>query len=71
MLPFLLVLIPLLCIAALLANNAPSLTKLDYPKAKRVDQVDDYHGTKVADPIGGWKTPTHPTRSPGCRRRIS
>lgn len=50
MLPFLLVLIPLLCIAALLANNAPSLTKLDYPKAKRVDQVDDYHGTKVADP---------------------
>ncbi|MGC2057532.1 MAG: prolyl oligopeptidase family serine peptidase [Candidatus Sulfotelmatobacter sp.] len=50
MLPFLLVLIPLLCVAALLASNAPSLTKLDYPKAKRVDQVDDYHGTKVADP---------------------
>ncbi|MFZ0538222.1 MAG: prolyl oligopeptidase family serine peptidase [Candidatus Sulfotelmatobacter sp.] len=50
MLTFLLVLIPLLCIAALLANDAPSLTKLDYPKAKRVDQVDDYHGTKVADP---------------------
>ncbi|HKQ47288.1 MAG TPA: prolyl oligopeptidase family serine peptidase [Phycisphaerae bacterium] len=23
---------------------------LDYPKAKKVDQVDDYHGTKVADP---------------------
>lgn len=23
---------------------------LDYPKAKTVDQVDDYHGTKVADP---------------------
>ncbi|MGB8581271.1 MAG: prolyl oligopeptidase family serine peptidase [Candidatus Sulfotelmatobacter sp.] len=49
-LTFLLVLIPLLCIAALLANDAPSVTKLDYPKAKRVDQVDDYHGTKVADP---------------------
>ena len=47
---FLLVLIPLLCAAALLAGDAPSLTKLDYPKAKRVDQVDDYHGTKVADP---------------------
>lgn len=27
-------------------NNAP----LDYPKAKTVDQVDDYHGVKVADP---------------------
>jgi prolyl oligopeptidase len=50
MLPFLLVLIPLLCVAALLAGDAPSLTKLDYPKAKRVDQVDDYHGTRVADP---------------------
>jgi prolyl oligopeptidase len=50
MLPFLLVLIPLLCVAALLAGDAPSFTKLDYPKAKRVDQVDDYHGTSVADP---------------------
>lgn len=50
MLPFLLVLIPLLCVAALLAGDAPSFTRLDYPKAKRVDQVDDYHGTKVADP---------------------
>ncbi|MGB8986267.1 MAG: prolyl oligopeptidase family serine peptidase [Candidatus Sulfotelmatobacter sp.] len=50
MLPFLLVLIPLLCVAALLAGDAPSFTKLDYPKAKRVDQVDDYHGTRVADP---------------------
>ena len=49
-LPFLLVLIPLLGVALLLASDAPSLTKLDYPKAKTVDQVDDYHGTKVADP---------------------
>ena len=49
-LPFLLVLMSLLCVAALLAGDAPSLTKLDYPKAKTVDQVDDYHGTKVADP---------------------
>src|ERR1700756_555665 len=24
-----------------------------YPKAKSVDQVDDYHGTKVADPYRG------------------
>src|SRR5579871_2261014 len=27
-------------------NSAP----LVYPKAKTVDQVDDYHGTKVSDP---------------------
>ena len=27
-------------------NNGP----FEYPKAKTVDQVDDYHGTKVADP---------------------
>ncbi len=50
MLPFLLVLSMLLCAVALLAGNSPSLTKLNYPKAKTVDQVDDYHGTKVADP---------------------
>ena len=24
--------------------------KIDYPASKKVDQVDDYHGTKVADP---------------------
>lgn len=23
---------------------------LNYPKTKKVDQTDDYHGTKVADP---------------------
>ena len=25
-------------------------TKLEYPKTKKVEQMDDYHGTKVADP---------------------
>ncbi|MDQ3635003.1 MAG: prolyl oligopeptidase family serine peptidase [Acidobacteriota bacterium] len=25
-------------------------TKLDYPKTKKIDQIDDYHGTKVSDP---------------------
>ena len=28
-----------------------------YPKAKKVDQVDDYHGTKVADPYRGLEDP--------------
>ena len=27
-----------------------SMETLDYPKTKKVDQVDDYHGTKVEDP---------------------
>ena len=49
-LPFLLFLSTLLCAVALLAGSAPSPSKLDYPKAKTVDQVDDYHGTKIADP---------------------
>ena len=48
--PLLLVLIYLLCAAALYASDAPPSPKLEYPKAKTVDQVDDYHGTKVADP---------------------
>jgi len=28
-----------------------------YPKAKKVEQVDDYHGTKVADPYRGLEDP--------------
>lgn len=32
------------------AVDRPSTGSLVYPKAKTVDQVDDYHGTKVADP---------------------
>lgn len=30
--------------------NSLAQTKLQYPVAKKVDQIDDYHGTKVADP---------------------
>ncbi len=30
--------------------SATAQTNLSYPKAKKVSQVDDYHGTKVADP---------------------
>jgi len=28
----------------------PAAAKLTYPQSKRVDQVDDYHGEKIADP---------------------
>ncbi|WP_260706636.1 prolyl oligopeptidase family serine peptidase [Edaphobacter flagellatus] len=31
-------------------ETLPSLPKLNYPKARTVDQVDDYFGTKVSDP---------------------
>lgn len=31
-------------------EGSPNYPKLTYPKAKTVEQVDDYHGTKVADP---------------------
>src|SRR5579864_6189005 len=37
------------CLASLFAAESAS-TPLIYPQAKRGDQVDDYHGTKVADP---------------------
>ncbi len=50
MLPLLFAFLLLTCAPALLAGDKPAPPKLDYPKAKTVDQVDDYHGTKVADP---------------------
>ena len=44
----------LLGLAACGGNAAPTAqtaaAKLTYPESKRVDQVDDYHGEKVADP---------------------
>ena len=38
--------------ATILAQGAKPQAnrKIDYPASKKVDQVDDYHGTKVADP---------------------
>jgi len=33
-----------------LAMNAFPQEKITYPKTRKTDQVDDYHGTKVADP---------------------
>jgi prolyl oligopeptidase len=39
-----------LALMLLLASGAPAQQTFSYPQAKKVDQVDDYHGTKVSDP---------------------
>jgi prolyl oligopeptidase len=38
------------CAATLLAGSGVSIPALGYPHTKTVEQVDDYHGVKVADP---------------------
>src|SRR5215210_1213291 len=40
----------LLIIMCLIAAPVFAQTKLEYPKTKKVEQTDDYHGTKVSDP---------------------
>ena len=40
----------LLFICAFVAAGVPAQGGYDYPKPRRADQVDDFHGTKVADP---------------------
>ncbi len=40
----------LLVVVSLFASSVPAQKGNGYPKAKKVDQVDDYHGTKVSDP---------------------
>ncbi|MCA1623601.1 MAG: prolyl oligopeptidase family serine peptidase [Acidobacteria bacterium] len=37
-------------IATFFAANVIAQTKIEYPKPRKVEQTDDYHGTKVADP---------------------
>ena len=39
-----------LVLVAFASAIAPAQTQFDYPKPRRADQVDDFHGTKVADP---------------------
>ena len=39
-----------LLIFCLFVSAVPAQKKLDYPKPKKIDQVDNYHGTAVSDP---------------------
>lgn len=39
-----------LVLVSFLSSAIPAQTGYSYPKAKKVDQIDDYHGTKVSDP---------------------
>ena len=41
---------------ALLITAAAAGAPIEYPKTKKVEQVDDYHGTKVADPYRWLET---------------
>jgi len=52
--------IPLLLSGALLVLCAQSPSKLNYPPAPRSDQVDDYHGTRIADPYRGLENADAP-----------
>jgi prolyl oligopeptidase len=49
--------ISLLTSLFVMAQNA---NKLNYPPAKKVDQADDYHGTRVADPYRWLENPDAP-----------
>ena len=40
----------IIALTSMLAVSIPAQQTLTYPKPKKVDQVDDYHGTKVPDP---------------------
>ncbi len=40
----------LLVVCSFFVSSLSAQNGLSYPKAKKVDQIDDYHGTKVADP---------------------
>lgn len=45
---------------SLLALPALAQSKYEYPKAKTVEQVDEYHGVKVADPYRWLENPDAP-----------
>ncbi len=51
-----------IAVSAFLAASVPAQVRYDYPKPRRGDQVDDYSGTKVADPYR-WMEQTDSTET--------
>ena len=51
--------ITILVLIALLFTSVMA-QKIEYPKAKKIDQIDDYHGTKVSDPYRWLENPDAP-----------
>ena len=45
--------------------------KFNYPATKKVEQVDDYHGTKVADPFRWLEDPIPLIRERGLKRKTN
>ncbi len=54
--------ITLIVLGTFLAAGIPAQTKFDYPKPRRADQVDTFHGTAVPDPYR-WMEETESTET--------
>lgn len=50
--------------------TACATSRLHYPETRRVSQADDYHGSKVAFHIAGWRMIMRPRQRRGSKRRI-